>query len=166
MLRELQKNTSKEHHDYNAIEQALELVIEVAGEINSSIKHNEKTQQIIAVQKQFSGNIEFVEPGRVFVKDGQMSVMTGKGMKSFHIFLFDDLLVLAKKPNMFSGYNIIDQIFLSPLSCEVIDHTDKSFELEAESSNIVFTVDSVKSKEEWVAVLEKCLEVLSMPKRF
>ncbi len=72
LLSEVLKYTEAEHPDHDPLTKALSLVSDVAVNINDAVKDFETRQQVWAVQKKFTGNVQFVAPHRSLVRCGSV----------------------------------------------------------------------------------------------
>lgn len=120
LLTELLKETKQDDPDYENINSGLkfifgsrklfflyhfilEAVVEmtkVADHINNHIKQQDNAQRMIAIQKSLCGTSvpQLVQPGRVFLKEGNINKVSRKGGKVHDrkLILFSDILIYCK----------------------------------------------------------------------
>jgi len=97
LLTDLVKHTPPEHIDYTNLSSSLEKIKGIASAINIAIKASENRQKIINIQESFlsKAKLNFVEPHRMYVRDGPLMKVCRKTMKQRWFFLFNDIVVYA-----------------------------------------------------------------------
>lgn len=115
LLDDLVKHTEPNHPDYGELLSASEKMKNVANDINQAIKRGENAQKILNINNSFvtktsSFNVtsytfilfliiksiflfKFVEPHRVYIRDGPLMKVCRKANKQRWVFLFNDVLV-------------------------------------------------------------------------
>jgi len=96
LLHELEKYTVDEHPDYEDIRKAVDVMQDVVRGMNNIIKAAENTDKILKIQKSFGDSFVLLEPSRVFLREGAATLLSSK-KKPVNIFLFSDLLIVARK---------------------------------------------------------------------
>jgi hypothetical protein len=56
-MQELTKRTAPVHNDYDALQEALEKITEVADYINESIRERQNLEKILSIQRKFTGSV-------------------------------------------------------------------------------------------------------------
>lgn len=98
LLSALVEETPRKHPDYKAASQALEKVRQVADFLNEEKRIAENMQQLAEIESSLTGDYEIVSRHRHFVEEGEISKCVEEGeQKPCHYFLFNDLLLIAKK---------------------------------------------------------------------
>jgi hypothetical protein len=158
LLEELKKATPDTHKDHSHLVKALDLIRQVAVEINEFVRSVDSQDAVAALQAKFKGGILLVKPGRRLIKHGILTKIS-KIVKQFHFFLFDDLLLCAAKS--LTGYSAKRQIDFSPFtSPELFDIQDSigedeqyRFQIRLGDKSFVLRGDSQKEKDEWILAL-------------
>ncbi|XP_063161874.1 rho GTPase-activating protein 20 isoform X2 [Candoia aspera] len=103
----------------------------------------------------------FLSPTRVFLLDGHVQLKTGLQTQERHLFLFTDILVVAK-PKSQLHFKLKSQARLSEMwtascmeeVCEGSTNVDRSFVLGWPTTNCVASFSSVEQKEKWFTSLQ------------
>jgi hypothetical protein len=98
LLKELLKNTPKDHPDYGPLEKAVESLQKVGALINEGKRESEKMSALAKIESKISGlGFRLTEPGRVFLFEGELSEYCESGKrKQRHVFLFNDILICTQ----------------------------------------------------------------------
>ncbi|MBN3322812.1 RHG20 protein, partial [Atractosteus spatula] len=102
----------------------------------------------------------FLSPGRVFVMDGHVQLKTGLQTQERHLFLFNDILVIAKSKST-SHFKLKNRVRLSEMwiascteeVCEGSTSPERSFVLGWPTTNCVATFSSTEQKEKWLSFM-------------
>ncbi|XP_062983143.1 rho GTPase-activating protein 20 [Elgaria multicarinata webbii] len=103
----------------------------------------------------------FLGPNRTFLLDGHVQLKTGLQTQERHLFLFNDLLVVAK-PKSQLHFKLKSQARLSEMwtascmeeVCEGSPNLERSFVLGWPTTNCVASFSSVEQKEKWLTSLQ------------
>jgi len=130
--------------------QKVESVVEY---INESKRLAENLQKILDIQKYFEGKVELVTATRRFIREGTIICKEKNDLPNLSVFLFNDLLVLAKpKPKIYS----MELKHLIPLEeAKIINISDTeelmhAFELATPKKNVTLACATVEDKNEWL----------------
>ena len=93
LLKEIIKNTPKNHIDLNGLNESLNKVKDVSTAINDRMKENERRKKVREVETRFGGTVALVAPARQFVKEGMLCKIERKADSDYMFFLFSDCLV-------------------------------------------------------------------------
>ncbi|XP_061174840.1 rho guanine nucleotide exchange factor 39-like [Saccostrea echinata] len=99
LLEDLLENTSTDHHDYEALREAVQKVSDIAIHINNHIKQHENFQKMLSIQKCFDKSApKILTPGREFIREGILKKVSKRGGKPHDrmFFLFSDILIYGK----------------------------------------------------------------------
>jgi len=156
LLDELRKNTGHSDPSYDDIVQAHEKIQKMAKDINESLRFQDGTRKVQAIQDKFERDKRFmdlVSPTRVLVKDGVLAKKFGKmsrhltSWQEYHFFLFNDILVYAAKtllgtyklkhvvPVMNMEVKPVRNDKSEPLNLEIKSRGGKSFTVAAGSGD-------------------------------
>ncbi|KAL5034607.1 Rho guanine nucleotide exchange factor 3 [Batrachochytrium dendrobatidis] len=99
LLREILKFTDKSDPDYSELERALDRMQRVVSTVNESARRmTTGMRSIIEVQGRFAEKINIANPNRFLVREDVVYVMfMGGSRKSRKLFLFNDIVILARK---------------------------------------------------------------------
>ncbi|XP_053241779.1 rho GTPase-activating protein 20 isoform X2 [Podarcis raffonei] len=103
----------------------------------------------------------FICPSRTFLMDGHVQLKTGLQTQERHLFLFSDILVVAKPKShlhfkLKSQARLCDMWTASCLEevCEGSTDLEKSFVLGWPTTNCVASFSSIEQKEKWLTFLQ------------
>ncbi|XP_028582093.2 rho GTPase-activating protein 20 isoform X3 [Podarcis muralis] len=107
----------------------------------------------------------FLCPSRTFLMDGHVQLKTGLQTQERHLFLFTDILVVAKPKShlhfkLKSQARLCDMWTASCLEevCEGSTDLEKSFVLGWPTTNCVASFSSIEQKEKWLTFLQSCIK--------
>lgn len=91
------KNTDEKHDDYAKLNQALHVLLDVAGKVNEAVTEAENNQKMLKIAKKFEGYKEqgLITPGRTFIMEGELHKVCRKDAKKRTFFLFSDIMLYA-----------------------------------------------------------------------
>ncbi|XP_032075964.1 rho GTPase-activating protein 20 isoform X2 [Thamnophis elegans] len=103
----------------------------------------------------------FLSPVRAFLLEGHVQLKTGLQTQERHLFLFTDILVIAKSKSQLH-FKLKNQTRLSEMwtascleeVCESSTNADRSFVLGWPTTNCVASFSSVEQKEKWFTSLQ------------
>src|SRR3989338_3069798 len=97
LLRELIKNTPKEHPDHSQLEAAAEKVGSVVAFVNEAKRNAEGKAKMKEIEEMV-GIAGLCLPDRFFQREGELMLYQGKGksLEPRYLFLFNDLILLMK----------------------------------------------------------------------
>ncbi|KAI3657907.1 hypothetical protein MP638_003544 [Amoeboaphelidium occidentale] len=113
LLTDLMKYTPKCHPDYENIRLALENVEMIASFVNEQIRQFENALQILQLQSRLvgyedsNGEAILLRPGRKLIKFGKLTRIGPKEHQIVSVFLFNDLLIVAR-PSKFNSILAMD----------------------------------------------------------
>ncbi|CAK72995.1 unnamed protein product (macronuclear) [Paramecium tetraurelia] len=97
LYKDLLKHTSKDHPDFQNIEQCLKFFEEINDKNNNEMKIYLEQLKIIELQNQFSQYVKIAEPNRVYCFEEFCSIYTDKKENSIIMYAFNNLLLFAQK---------------------------------------------------------------------
>ncbi|KAJ3412973.1 cytochrome c oxidase subunit 1 [Chytridiales sp. JEL 0842] len=131
LLKEIMKNTDESKPDYQVLKDALDGIQRIISIINDGARATDSIRKIVEIQGQFNEKMNLVTPTRYLVREDNLSLVIRDGKKSRKLFLFNDLLVVARK-DWRDKYHVVEQANLR--HCRVCDVTDETemplFEIE------------------------------------
>jgi hypothetical protein len=124
LLQELILNTPPTLKDYATCTTALKVLKDVATSVNGNMGDTESSHQLLKVQRSFlkEGNIDIMAPGRKFLKQSTISIISPTRVKKipYTLFLFSDILVIAKK-NVLGNYQLKAHVALLVINVKDIE---------------------------------------------
>eukprot|EP01103_Thecamoeba_quadrilineata_P008854 TRINITY_DN18573_c0_g1_i1.p1 TRINITY_DN18573_c0_g1~~TRINITY_DN18573_c0_g1_i1.p1 ORF type:complete len:549 (-),score=98.55 TRINITY_DN18573_c0_g1_i1:146-1792(-) len=163
LLRELIKATPPDHEDLINLKKAYESIESILGYVNENRRTQENFEYLKELSSQFSGlDMQLATPTRTFIEQNQMNIFS-KGQKhSRTIFIFNDLVLVAKKKK--TSY-LTEATFLlrdATLSTEETKDTKNSCQLAQNktSNKVVVLFSSADQKEEWTSKVDKLIQQL------
>jgi len=96
LLEDLLKNTPEGHPDHEQLSSSLKNILDLAGNVNESIKAEENYKKLCSIQRNFVGNVKnIVVDDRKFICEGPLYKVCRKSSKFRWVFLFSDALVYS-----------------------------------------------------------------------
>lgn len=154
LLADLLKNTDESHPDYGNIERSIEEMKNISQYINESIKMNENRKKVIEIHNSMTnlpGNLNLVEPHRVFVMQDVLTKVCRKAPKKFTFFLFSDILLYADQS--LDRYRCHHVFYLS--KSRFIDKgIPLTFDIVSEKKSFAVLTKDNAEKDQWLSKLE------------
>ncbi|KAJ3276081.1 Myosin 10A, isoform D [Terramyces sp. JEL0728] len=97
LIREMIKNTPPDHSDLISINKAMERMQNCVATINECARKLNGMKPMIEVQNRFSEKINIVNSNRFLVREDAIQVMFSDSRKTRKMFMFNDMLILARK---------------------------------------------------------------------
>eukprot|EP00824_Muranothrix_gubernata_P014919 TRINITY_DN3091_c0_g1_i3.p1 TRINITY_DN3091_c0_g1~~TRINITY_DN3091_c0_g1_i3.p1 ORF type:complete len:300 (-),score=58.80 TRINITY_DN3091_c0_g1_i3:10-909(-) len=98
LLTELLKYTPEDHVDYESLTQALNSIQGVADYVNEHKREAEGLLKVVEIQAAMGDSVQLVNPTRRLIRQGDVKeVYSRNKLKDRHLFLFNDLCVVAEK---------------------------------------------------------------------
>ncbi|XP_067842211.1 rho GTPase-activating protein 20 isoform X2 [Heptranchias perlo] len=106
-----------------------------------------------------------VGPNRTFLMEGQAQLKTGLQTQDRHLFLFNDVLAIAKSKSA-SHFKLkkrvkICEVWMASCMDEVCEGStspERSFVMGWPTTNCVATFSSTEQKEKWLSCLQSCIK--------
>ncbi|KAJ3067517.1 cytochrome c oxidase subunit 1 [Podochytrium sp. JEL0797] len=163
LLKEIIKNTDENHREYPVLSLALETIQAIITEVNNGAKAAEGVRKMVEIQNSFTEKINIISPTRYLLREDNLNLIRGDSKKARKLFLFNDLVMLARK-DWQSKLRLMDQFNLRHCRiCDIIDDNDQQgsmFEIEVvpaggsrETSKIrrfLFSTETIKIKNQWI----------------
>jgi len=169
LLRDMFKHTWEDHADYENLEECTTQMESVASYLNSKKAEAENISKVNDLFSNFTGgnfNELGSDPTRRYVGEEIFRVVTDKGAKPRKLYLFNDIIVVAK-------INKKGQINLNNLKGNNKEKTDIIFQLEHAEVNRVssttfsisygvtyqFVCESERQKNDWIEIIQNTASV-------
>jgi hypothetical protein len=120
------KNTPKEHSDLVNLNRAMERMQNGVATINECARKLGGMKPVIEVQNRFAEKINIANSNnRFLVREDTVQVMFNDGRKNRKIFLFNDLLILARR-DWRDKHHVIEKTSLKDIRVSDISETGGS----------------------------------------
>ncbi|KAJ3333516.1 hypothetical protein HDU76_007282 [Blyttiomyces sp. JEL0837] len=132
ILKEIIKSTDEDHKDYAVLKEALDSIQAIITQVNDGARAADGVRKIVDIQSNFVDKMNIVTPTRYLVREDNMTIMIGDAKKTRRIFLFNDLIIIARK-DWRDKYHLIEQASLRHCRvCDVAEEGDQGafFEIE------------------------------------
>ncbi|KAJ6252646.1 faciogenital dysplasia protein [Anaeramoeba flamelloides] len=157
-LKNLLKNTPKEHCDYNDLQIAIEMILDVNNDLNESIKKDANQKKVLKLQKKLSSRKlpTLLAPHRSFISQGDFVKMDGKLSDKRKYYLFTDIFISS---NISFGLNVIDDVInLKNIKIEDLRKSKKlkfAFMIRSPQGSFTLSFKTQESK-------DKCLNNMNL----
>lgn len=97
LLEDLVKNTPPQHSDLPNLQKALNMVLELADNVNKAKAIEEHSAKLLSIEKSLVGRkgLSLPKSGRTFVREGELTKVCRKSNKRRYFFLCNDILIMA-----------------------------------------------------------------------
>ena len=170
LLRELKAQSPEGHPDHDSILAAKAKIDEVVDVVNEGKRTAERQMKIIEIQELMDNiPMDLVTPSRRFVREGDTELrhkITGKGDQR-HLFLFNDLVLVAKARKEGTRFECLRYFNWADCRFIVISEQGKvkhGFEIAHEGNRYIFSCESKKMQDDWVADFKMMTKELKLKK--
>jgi len=166
LLTEFINNTDKSHPDYEDLSDSLNLMKNVADQINKSMKENENKLKCIELQNIFTEEVELVEAHREYVFEGELTKQCRKIRKFRKFWLFNDILLYGKPMPTTSKYILSCTMELENFSVKDIEDDPSidlinAMELTSKSKSFIVFAATPQDKTNWMNHFKLSIEGFS-----
>eukprot|EP01132_Coremiostelium_polycephalum_P004619 gene4619-5770_t len=162
LLREIIKYTNPDHIDYRNLQEAYNSVREINNYINNNKKLRENKDRVFTIAQQLKGCPNtLMKSSRRWIREGvlETTCSSKKYKGTYMIYLFNDLIVLAKESSFRKKLEYIIDIDLDNSEFKEISENDTVFRFISDPEGktpLIFTFESesLKSKESWIKDLK------------
>jgi len=165
LLTDLLKYTPEDHVDYKPLQDALQVMLKIAKDINNSMKQGQNRHIILSIQESFvnlTKGFSFIAPHRLFINQGNVSKVCRKATKSRTLFLFNDILVVASTSlNSTNKYVLHHRYELSHLRIEDVPDSDiqkNAFTIVGQAKSFVVFDSTHQKKVDWMVNIVSATE--------
>ncbi|KAJ3011965.1 UNVERIFIED_CONTAM: cytochrome c oxidase subunit 1, partial [Siphonaria sp. JEL0065] len=179
LLKEIIKNTDENHREYPILKLALETIQAIISQVNDGARAAEGVRKMVEVQSSFTEKLNLITPTRYLVREDSLNLIRGDSKKARKLFLFNDLVILARK-DWQSKLRLMDQFNLRHCRiCDIIDDNDQPgsmFEIEvipaggssatSKVRRFLFSAETIKIKTQWIESYRSVASVSVKKKKF
>lgn len=116
------KNTPPDHSDLISINKAMERMQNCVATINECARKLNGMKPMLEVQNRFSEKINIVSSNRFLVREDTIQVMFSDSKKTRKMFMFNDMLILARK-DWRDKHHVIEKTALKDIRVSDISET-------------------------------------------
>eukprot|EP01103_Thecamoeba_quadrilineata_P003208 TRINITY_DN13008_c0_g1_i1.p1 TRINITY_DN13008_c0_g1~~TRINITY_DN13008_c0_g1_i1.p1 ORF type:complete len:642 (+),score=138.67 TRINITY_DN13008_c0_g1_i1:79-2004(+) len=158
LLKQIQNYLPNDHSDHSNITIAIDKVEKVVAQVNDSKMKIENVMKIMELQNSIDGAEHLVQPGRKFLREGELFTSESSKLKEHHIFLFSDLLMLCKPQSKRKSSNPHVLKYNIPLKCCLLENVPES---EAKNAFMLVPLhdEEIPNTPERVRVATKTAEI-------
>lgn len=167
LLKELIKETSQYHADYDKLQDALTGVQGAANYVNQNMKDSENRAKIYDVYRVLTGipdKFELVEAHRIYVEEGELrKLSTDKVMAVRYFWVFSDVIIYGKRSGKdFIKYSDHIELTKSPLTW-IRDLPDSEslkngFQIVSKKRTLTLYADSPEEKAKWITCISGVID--------
>ncbi|KAF2073947.1 hypothetical protein CYY_004734 [Polysphondylium violaceum] len=165
LFREILKNTSPSHYDYQNLKEAYQSIHEINVLINNNKKLSENKDRVVTISQELKGAPNsLLKSSRRWIREGVLETQCThkKWNGTFMVYLFNDLVILAKAPTFIrksKKMEFLVGIDLENSEFKEIQGSPTKFRFISDpegKSPLIFTfeADSEKTKELWISDLK------------
>ncbi|TMS19547.1 FYVE, RhoGEF and PH domain-containing protein 5 [Larimichthys crocea] len=156
VLTDYLNNLSPDSKEYEDTQAAVDVVSDIADQVNDSLKHGENLLRLVNIEYSVRGQRDLLQPGRVFVKEGTLMKVSRKSRQPRHLFLMNDVL-LYTYPQQNGKYRLKNTLPLTGLkvSKPVIDNVQNALRIEGADIAITLSAGSFIEREDWFYTLSR-----------
>jgi hypothetical protein len=163
LLQDLVNNTPETHVDYVDLKNCLEKITQVADEINKASIFYKQRQKMLQLQKKLD-KLQIIEPGRTFIKEGDLTKICRKDRRRRHFILFNNLLVYAiQLPTGKYGSERsfpLTSVFIKDLADDESRNLFNAFQISTESKSYVVLATTPEEKADWMNAIANAIQQL------
>jgi hypothetical protein len=164
LLNDLLKHTPETSPDHPQIKKALELLNEIATELNQYMKRAEMGSKALEIQQHLVGKVpSLLEAHRVYVMDGEVQKITSRFVRKCTIFMFSDLILYAHT-RVGSFYKLQGVVELGVTWARELEDTSSYqniFQIIGPSKTWTFFVAERSMRDKWVAEIMRCSDAIA-----
>ena len=168
LLRDLIKNTEKDHPDLENLEAAIGQIALIAQKVNESKSRQEKMSKVLEVQVRFAAKPvfeSFVAPHRHFIRQDKLtkkpSSFKAGGDRRRHFFLFNDIIIYAKRSKVTDKYEFKGRIELGQSTIKAGKDSDEClFEIMSPQGTFRIIAPDTATRDVWITDVGKAIENL------
>ncbi|KAI9358327.1 Dbl homology domain-containing protein [Zopfochytrium polystomum] len=175
LLEELMKYTDPEHPDFEKLNKAVNIVSQVASQMNEKVRLHEMFLEMLNIQRSLVGfNEVLLMPGRRLVRSGPVTKICRSSNQVRQLILFTDILIYARPiSTKFGGddsplFYYKQKIYLD--RCSVADVPDSesysnTFQIIGHQKSFSVFVDSPAEKAKWMRAIQSVIAELEECRR-
>uniref|UniRef100_T1J575 FYVE, RhoGEF and PH domain-containing protein 6 n=1 Tax=Strigamia maritima TaxID=126957 RepID=T1J575_STRMM len=159
ILHEYLKRLEVDSPEYEDTVSALNIVTDVANHANQVMKQGNNFSKLLNIQNRLvGGSYEVIRPGRLFLREGELSKLSRKVMQPRWFILFNDALLHTDVTQ--GSLRLHCELPLSAMRVVVPTNEEFLNEFSVISSTRSFTLsaNSLQERDEWVSTLNNAIQ--------
>jgi hypothetical protein len=162
LLEDLVKNTPESHPDHKTLNSALEKLKIVAEQVDKAIHEQKNRELMFKIQKRVGEAAQIIEPGRIYVREGDLTKVCRKGPKKRFFALFSDILLYATE-NIGGRLSSVNVLKMTSLGVRDLPDDPKrnqtnAMQVSSEKKSFVVFAQTPQEKSLWLSDLNKTLD--------
>eukprot|EP01102_Stenamoeba_stenopodia_P001926 TRINITY_DN1173_c0_g1_i2.p1 TRINITY_DN1173_c0_g1~~TRINITY_DN1173_c0_g1_i2.p1 ORF type:complete len:326 (-),score=58.99 TRINITY_DN1173_c0_g1_i2:587-1564(-) len=163
LVKDILALTPSEHEDHMHLSTVYKALREMQDHANQRSKQRKNIDKVIEIQNSISGDTQLALPHRRYVFEGEVGI--GKGQKERRMFLFNDLLLCAKKRDKKGKGKPYEIDFTEPLETlkaeAMTDGDSRKFRLYSSAREYIVFSDSAA---QWIKLITETAKFLKASK--
>jgi len=157
LLTDLIKNTDPNHADYQGLQDAAHEMKKTADAINLNMKIYDSKEKVKAIADTLKSDSPLLEPHRLFIEEGLVKKQCRKDIEERRIYLFNDLIVLAKDHHT---SNTIEERTRTNLEhAAVVDCPNTGrIQVKSKVKSYELVFDSPEDRLKWFTLIKEAIE--------
>jgi FYVE/RhoGEF/PH domain-containing protein 5/6 len=181
LIKEILSHTKDTHPDWKRLNDSLNLLKEVAEQVNLAVEKKDKVVRLIMLSRilnfgkhktqvsdmekgsgQQAESFKLIDPGREFLREGVLTKVCRRVRKEKHFILFTDVLLYTKEMNRHS-VDVDNILYLNETNVASMEDDEKhdlinAFKVENSKKSFVLIAESPKDKTAWMTELNALIE--------
>lgn len=159
LLQDYLHHLPEDSSDYEDTVTALGIVSEVADHANETMKQGDNITKLISIQNSIYGHHEVIQPGRVFIKEGELMKLSRKIMQPRWFILFNDSLWCMTQVQ-YNLYRVHHELPLTGMKVSIPIQQDyhNEFSIISVTRSFILAACSPETRDEWINALNKAIE--------
>uniref|UniRef100_A0A9J8B001 FYVE, RhoGEF and PH domain containing 5b n=1 Tax=Cyprinus carpio carpio TaxID=630221 RepID=A0A9J8B001_CYPCA len=144
LLTDYLNNLSPDSREFENTQNALVVVSDIAHHVNDRVKNGVDLLRLVHIEHSVLGLTDFLQPGRVFVKEGTMMKVSRKCKQPRHLFLMNDIM-LYTYPQQDGKYRLINRLPLAGMevSKPPIENAQSALKIDVKDISITLSAKQV-----------------------
>lgn len=152
--------------DYNALQQCSVKLEQLMKMVNTGV---DGLQKLISLQNSFADRLDLTAPERYLIREDDCMLFAPPPsckQKSRRIFLFNDMIIIAKK-DWRERYHLIDRADIAELCLTDIQSATEQpiFEIVFSTRTYLILMQSIDHKQDWLKSWKRAIQAATIPKR-
>ncbi|NXG47416.1 FGD5 protein, partial [Psilopogon haemacephalus] len=156
LLTDYLNNLCPDSTEYEATQDALFIISEMADRANDSMLQAENLQKLVHIEHSVRGQSGLLQPGRIFVKEGTLMKVSGKTRHPRHLFLMNDVL-LYTYPQKDGKYRLKKTLAVSGMkvSRPVTEKAQNILKIEHDEYCLILSASSCSERDDWYSCISR-----------
>ncbi|KAM6216144.1 FYVE, RhoGEF and PH domain-containing protein 5 [Rhynchocyon petersi] len=158
LLTDYLNNLCPDSAEYENTQGALTLISKATDRVNDSMEQGENLQKLVHIEHSVQGQVDLLQPGREFLKEGTLMKVTRKNRHPRHLFLMSDVL-LYTYPQKDGKYRLKNTLAMASVKVTrpVMEKVPYALRIETSESCLTLSASSCAERDEWYSCLSRAL---------